>query len=416
MPKTTPYLVSLDIGSSKVCALIAETGKEGRVDVVGKGVATHKGTRKGAIIDVPATVEAIKRATEEAEIMAGVQIERAVVGVSGPTVRSFNSRQVVAVASRSREISRQDIDRALDAARSCPIPSDYEILAVLQRQFVVDGQDGVAAPLGMVGSRLEADVHVVTVPTATTQNLLKCVNEAGVSVTEMVLEPLAASEAVLTPDEKDHGVVLADIGGGTTEIAVWRQGALAHTAVLPIGGDLFTSDLAVMLKTPVPDAERLKKKFGAALAALVTSDETIDVPRTGGQGTQSVARSYMAQILEARAAELFEVLWREATSDVPARELRAGLVLTGGGAALDGMVDAAEQVLGAGIPVRVGSPRGLSGLTDIVSGPEWACAAGLLLVGRSGAASPKGRPAPAGGLFSKLKNSLGKMFTPASAI
>ncbi|HQN08827.1 MAG TPA: cell division protein FtsA [Thermoanaerobaculia bacterium] len=414
MPKTSPYLVSLDIGSSKVCALIAETGSEGRVDVVGKGIATHKGTRKGAIIDVPATIEAIKRATEEAEIMAGVQIERAVVGVAGPVVRSFNSRQVVAVAARNREISRDDIDRALDAARSCPIPSDYEILAVLQRQFVVDGQDGVADPLGMVGSRLEADVHVVTVPVATTQNLLKCVNGAGVAVTEMVLEPLAASEAVLTPDEKDHGVVLADIGGGTTEIAVWRQGALAHTAVIPIGGDLFTSDLAVLLKTPVPDAERLKKKYGAAVAGLSPAEETVDVPRTGGREVHPVARSYMAEILEARARELFEVLWREATADIPPQELRAGLVLTGGGAALDGMTDEAEQVLG--VPVRIGTPRGLGGLVDVINGPEWACVAGLLLVGRGGAASPKGRPAAPAGLLSKLKNSLGKMFAPASAI
>ncbi len=414
MPKTSPYLVSLDIGSSKVCALIAETGSEGRVDVVGKGIATHKGTRKGAIIDVPATIEAIKRATEEAEIMAGVQIERAVVGVAGPVVRSFNSRQVVAVAARNREISRDDINRALDAARSCPIPSDYEILAVLQRQFVVDGQDGVADPLGMVGSRLEADVHVVTVPVATTQNLLKCVNGAGVSVTEMVLEPLAASESVLTPDEKDHGVVLADIGGGTTEIAVWWQGALAHTAVIPIGGDLFTSDLAVLLKTPVPDAERLKKKYGAAVAGLTPAEETVDVPRTGGREVHPVARSYMAEILEARARELFEVLWREATTDIPPQELRAGLVLTGGGAALDGMTDEAEQVLG--VPVRIGVPRGLGGLVDVINGPEWACVAGLLLVGRGGAASPKGRPSAPAGLLSKLKNSLGKMFTPASAI
>lgn len=328
-------------------------------------------------------------------------------------MRSFNSRQVVAVAARNREISREDIGRALDAARSCPIPSDYEILTVLQRQFVVDGQDGVADPLGMVGSRLEADVHVVTVPVATTQNLLKCVNGAGVSVTEMVLEPLAASEAVLTPDEKDHGVVLADIGGGTTEIAVWRQGALAHTAVVPIGGDLFTSDLAVLLKTPVPDAERLKK-FGAAVAGLVTAEEMLDVPRTGGQGVHPVSRAYVAEILEARARELFEVLWREATADISARELRAGLVLTGGGSVLDGMADEAEQVLG--VPVRVGAPRGLTGLTDIVNGPEWACAAGLLLVGRGGASAPKGRPSAPGGLLSKLKNSLGRMFTPASAI
>ena len=415
MPKTTPYLVSLDIGSSKVCALIAETGSEGRIDVVGKGTATHKGTRKGAIIDVPATVEAIKRATEEAEIMAGVQIERAVVGVAGPVVRSFNSRQVVAVAARNREISREDIGRALDAARSCPIPSDYEILAVLQRQFVVDGQDGVADPLGMVGSRLEADVHVVTVPVATTQNLLKCVNGAGVSVIEMVLEPLAASEAVLTADEKDHGVVLADIGGGTTEIAVWRQGALAHTAVIPIGGDLFTSDLAVVLKTPVPDAERLKKKYGAALTALVTDDETIDVPRTGGRGVHPVARRYIAEILEARAEELLDVLWREATDRRPRRRAarrarpdrrrrRARRDARGGraGARRPGADRRAARPRrpdrhrdGAGVGLRGGAP------------PRPARRRGGASGRRARGASP--------GFLDKLKNSL-RMFPSASAL
>src|SRR5258706_14600675 len=218
MAKTAPYFVSLDIGSTKVCALIAESKDPSRLDIVGKGTATHKGARKGAIIDVPATIEAIKRATEEAEIMAGVQIERAVVGVAGPQVKSFNSRQVVAVSAKNREISREDIARSLDAARSCPIPSEFEILHVLPREFVVDGQDGVSDPLGMVGSRLEADVHVVTVPVATTQNLLNCVNRAGIEVIEMILEPLAAGAAALTPDEKELGVVLADIGGGTTPL------------------------------------------------------------------------------------------------------------------------------------------------------------------------------------------------------
>ncbi|HEX7578818.1 MAG TPA: cell division protein FtsA, partial [Thermoanaerobaculia bacterium] len=315
MPKTTPYLVSLDIGSTKVCTLIAETKEDGRVEIVGKGTASHKGARKGAIIDVPATVEAIKRATEEAELMAGVQVERAVAGVAGPSVRSFNSRQVVAVSAKNREISREDIARALDAARSVPIPSEFEILHVLPREFVVDGQDGVADPLGMVGSRLEADVHVITLPVATTQNLLNCINRAGIEVIEMVLEPLAAGAAVLTPDEKELGVVLADIGGGTTEIAVWRQGALVHTSVLGIGGDHFTNDLAVVLKTPVPDAERIKKKYGAALVALVGEDETVDVPLTGGRGVQPVSRRRIAEILQPRTEELLTMLWEEATRD-----------------------------------------------------------------------------------------------------
>ncbi len=416
MPKNTPYLVSLDIGSTKVCALIAETNAQGRVDLIGKGTAAHKGARKGAIIDVPATVDAIKRASEEAEIMAGVQIERAVVGVAGPAVKSFNSRQVVAVAAKNREISREDIARSLDAARSCPIPAEFEILHVLPREFVVDGQDGVADPLGMVGSRLEADVHVVTVPVATTQNLLNCVNRAGIEVIEMVLEPLAAGAAVLTPDERELGVVLADIGGGTTEIAVWRHGALAHTSVLPVGGDHFTNDLAVVLKTPVPDAERLKKKHGGAMVALVADDETIDVPLTGGRGVHPVKRREIAEILQPRAEELLTLLWEEATREVSAGELRAGLVLTGGGAELDGMLEIAEQVIGAA--VRKGVPRGLGGLTDVVSGPEWSCAAGLLLYGKQHSTTSSKSAAKAGGkdLLSKLRTSFKSLFPSAHSL
>ena len=318
--------------------------------------------------------------------MAGAQIERAVVGVAGPAVKSFNSRQVVAVAAKNREISREDIQRSLDAARSVPIPSEFEILHVLPREFVVDGQDGVADPLGMVGSRLEADVHVVTVPVATTQNLLNCVNRAGVEVIEMVLEPLAASEAVLTADERELGVVLADVGGGTTEIAVWRHGTLAHTSVLPVGGDHFTNDLAVVLKTPVPDAERLKRKHGAALAALVNEADSIDVPAHGRAGASipsSGARSPRSSSRAPRSSS--RSCGRSRVREVPAGELRAGLVLTGGGSELDGLLEVAEQVLG--VAVRRGVPRGLGGLTDIVASPEWACAAGLLLYGRGAAAA-----------------------------
>lgn len=414
MPKNVPYLVSLDIGSSKVCALIAETAAPDRVDVIGKGTAAHKGARKGAIIDLNATVEAIKRATEEAEIMAGVQIERAVVGVAGPQVRSFNSRQVVAVAAKNREISREDIARSLDAARSCPIPSEFEILHVLPREFVVDGQEGVADPLGMVGARLEADVHVVTVPVSTTQNLLNCVNRAGIEVIEMVLEPLAAGAAVLTPDEKELGIVLADVGGGTTEIAVWRHGALAHTSILPVGGDHFTNDLAVVLKTPVPDAERLKKKHGSALAALVREEETVDVPLTGGRGVHPVRKREIAEILQPRAEELLSLLWEEATREVPAVELRAGLVLTGGGSLLDGILETAERTLS--VPARLGAPRGLGGLTDVVAGPEWACAAGLLVHGRQSAAQPRSKTKSGRDFLGKLRDSFRKILPSPHAL
>jgi len=413
MPKNASYLVSLDIGSTKVCALIAEPQTSGRVDVLGKGTASHKGARRGAIIDVPATVDAIKRATEEAEIMAGAQIERAIVGVSGPSIKSFNSRQVVAVSAKSREISREDIQRSLDAARSVPIPAEFEVLHVLPREFVVDGQEGVADPLGMVGSRLEADVHVVTVPVATVQNLLNCVNRAGIEVIELVLEPLAASEAVLTPDEKELGIVLADIGGGTTELAVWSGGTLVHTSVLPIGGDHFTNDIAVVKKAPVPDAERLKRKYGSALPALVPEGETIDVPQTGGRGVHPVLRREIAEILNARADELLQLVWDDAVREIPAKELRAGLVLTGGGADLDGLVEVAEQIVG--LPVRRGVPQNVGGLKDIVSAPEWSCAVGLLLYGSAAAAAPARRgKSGTSGLVAKLKNSLKNLF-PSSA-
>ncbi|MGE5344634.1 MAG: cell division protein FtsA [Acidithiobacillales bacterium] len=413
MPKNTPYLVSLDIGSSKVCALIAEPQPGGRVDILGKGTAAHKGARRGAIIDVPATVDAIKRATEEAEIMAGAQIERAILGISGPSIKSFNSRQVVAVAAKNREISREDIQRSLDAARSVPIPTEFEVLHVLPREFVVDGQEGVADPLGMVGSRLEADVHVVTVPVATVQNLLNCVNRAGIEVVELVLEPLAASEAVLTPDERELGIVLADIGAGTTELAVWSGGTLAATSVLPIGGDHFTNDIAVVKKAPVPDAERLKRKHGSALPALVPEEETVDMPQTGGRGVHPVRRREIAEILNARADELLQLIWDDAVREVPAKELRAGLVLTGGGADLDGLVEVAEQIVG--LPVRRGVPQNVGGLKDIVAAPEWACAVGLLLYASAGAGAPARRPKSGGaGFVSRLKSSLKKVF-PSSA-
>jgi cell division protein FtsA len=413
MPKNTPYLVSLDIGSSKVCALIAEPQPGGRVDILGKGTAAHKGARRGAIIDVPATVDAIKRATEEAEIMAGAQIERAILGISGPSIKSFNSRQVVAVAAKNREISREDIQRSLDAARSVPIPTEFEVLHVLPREFVVDGQEGVADPLGMVGSRLEADVHVVTVPVATVQNLLNCVNRAGIEVVELVLEPLAASEAVLTPDERELGIVLADIGAGTTELAVWSGGTLAATSVLPIGGDHFTNDIAVVKKAPVPDAERLKRKHGSALPALVPEEETVDMPQTGGRGVHPVRRREIAEILNARADELLQLIWDDAVREVPAKELRAGLVLTGGGADLDGLVEVAEQIVG--LPVRRGVPQNVGGLKDIVAAPEWACAVGLLLYASAGAGAPARRPKSGPtGFVSRLKSSLKKVF-PSSA-
>ncbi|MCC6131487.1 MAG: cell division protein FtsA [Acidobacteria bacterium] len=414
MQKNAPYLVSLDIGSSKVCVLIAET-REDRLDIAGKGTALHKGARKGVIIDVPSTVEAIKRATEEAEIMAGVQVERAVVGIAVPDMKCFNTRQAVAVAAKNREITQEDIARALDAARSERLSPETEILHVLQRQFIVDGQDGVQDPLGMVGSRLEADVHVVTVPSAAKQNLVNCVNRAGIEVVDLIFEPLAASASVLTPDEKEHGVVLADVGAGTTEIAVWVNGAVTMSTVVKMGGEYFTNDLAVLLKTPVTEAERIKKKYGAALQTLVGEDEVVDVALTGGRGIRPVPKRDIAKYLGARADELLEeFLWRTVMQAVKTDEIRSGLVLTGGGADLDGLSELAEQKLG--IQVRRGRPHGFGGLTDVISGPEWACAAGLLLDSRGSQGPARGRAGSGSDFLSRLKNKMKALFPTVSGM
>src|ERR1700682_28139 len=265
MSKRENFLVACDIGTTKICVLIEEQNANGSLDVIGKGAAANRGTRKGNIVNVDATIEAIKRAAEEAEIMAGVQIARAWVGASGSNVRSFNSRGVVAVAGKDREITKEDVARVIDAARGIQIPQDHEVIHVVPREFAVDGQDGVADPVGMVGARLEADVHVVTAPVAVTQKNIPWRNKAGIEVVQLVLEQFAAAEAVLTQDEKELGIGLIDIGGGTTEVAIYHRGSIAHTAVIPIGGDHFTNDLAVVLRAPITDAERLKKQYGSAV-------------------------------------------------------------------------------------------------------------------------------------------------------
>jgi len=291
MAKPENFLVACDIGTSKICVLIGEQSAGGSLDVIGKGSSANRGTRKGNIVNVDATIEAIKRAAEEAEIMAGVQIARAWVGVSGSSVRSFNSRGVVAVAGKDREITKEDVSRVIDAARGVQIPQDHEVIHVVPREFSVDGQDGIADPVGMVGSRLEADVHVVTAPVAVTQNIVTCANKAGIEVVQLVLEQFAAAEAVLTPDEKELGIGLVDIGGGTTEVAIYHKGSIVHTAVIPIGGDHFTNDLAVVLRAPITDAERIKKKFGCALRSAVAEDEMVEVPMVGGRAPKLCPRT-----------------------------------------------------------------------------------------------------------------------------
>jgi cell division protein FtsA len=379
MAKPENFLTACDIGTSKICVLVGEPTAAGTLDVIGKGAAANRGTRKGNIVNVDATIEAIKRAAEEAEIMAGVQIARAWVGVSGSNIRSFNSRGVVAVAGKDREIGKDDVARVVDAARGVQIPQDHEVIHVVPREFAVDGQDGVADPLGMVGARLEADVHVVTAPVAVTQNIVTCMNKAGIEVVQLVLEQFAAAEAVLTADEKELGIALIDIGGGTTEVAVYQKGSIAHTAVIPIGGDHFTSDLAVVLRAPIADAERIKKKFGSALRSGVGEDEMVEVPMVGGRAPKLCPRTTLADILQPRAEELLGLVREDLSRLGLDGEIRSGVVLTGGGAELEGIVEIAEAVFEG--PVRRGVPAGVGGLVDVISRPEWATATGLLLYG-----------------------------------
>jgi len=374
------YLVGVDVGTSKVAALVGEIVDEQNLDIVGVGVAESKGIRRGVVVNLEAAVESIRKAIEEAELMAGVEIDSVFLGLSGPHVKGFNSRGVVAVAGKNREISREDVRRAIDAAKAVALPSGREILHVLPQDFVVDEQDGIGDPVGMTGARLEVNVHIVTGSSTSIQNVVACVNRAGVSVVDTVLGSLAASEAVLTPDEKELGVTLVDIGGGTTDVAIFERGSLWHTGVIGVGGDHFTNDVAVGLRTPVPEAEKVKRKHGCALAAMVDDEETIEVASVGGRRPRVMARRILAEILQPRAEEIFNLVWDEIRRAGYEKSLNSGIVLTGGAALLDGVAEVAEQIFD--LPIRRGCPADFGGLVDHINSPAFATAAGLLRYGQ----------------------------------
>lgn len=400
MPKNDRYVVALDVGSTKVGVLVGERSGGG-LDVVGKGTSIARGTRKGNIVDVDKVIESIKKAVEEAEIMAGVEIADAVVGVSGAHVRSFNSRGAVAISGRDRSVTKDDVARAVDAARSITLPPDREILHVIPRQFVVDEQDGIADPVGMVANRLAVDVHVVTGTITPTQTLVTCVNRAGIEVRSLMLEVLAGARAALSADERELGSIYVDIGGGTTEYAVFRRGAVAHTGVLPIGGEHFTSDLSIVLKTPMEDAERIKRKHGTLTPPAEGDGDTIEVPAFGGRPPRPCTQKELSEILRPRAEELFALVKDEIRNAGVDREIGAGVALAGGGAELAGVLKVAESVFG--LPVRRAIPSGVGGLVEVVASPEWTTATGLLLLAAEagGAASPRGGSSVRA-LFSKL--------------
>ncbi len=399
------YVVSLDIGTSKVCVLVGEVSDRGQLEIIGKGTAPMKGTRRGNIINLEQAVEAVKKAVDEAEVMAGLQIESVYVGVAGDHIRSMNSRGVVSVMGKHKEIGREDIERVIEATKSINIPGELELLHVIPREFVVDGQEGIHDPLGMNAARLEANVHIVTGARTHNQNVLTCVNKAGIAVQELVLEQLAAAEAVLTQDEREMGVLLMDIGAGTTDYAVFLEGNVVHTNVLPVGAGHFTSDISVVLRTPMEDAERIKKRYGCALTSLVTADDPIEVPTVGGRAPKIVSRQELTGIIEPRAAEIAKLVYRDLEKVGLDKEIRSGVVVVGGGAEMEGIVELIEQIFDQ--QARKGVPRGLGGLADTVSGAEWAAAAGLLLWGFRDQARTRKRPRKG---LSKMADSFKSLF------
>lgn len=381
MPKPDPYLAAIDVGSSKIGILIGLRTEEGALEIVGKGSAPNRGSRKGNIVNVESTVDALKRAAEEAEVMAGVEISRAYVGIAGSDIRSVNSKGMVSVARNDREICEQDIDRVLEAAQAAALPSDREILHAIVREFIVDEQEGIADPLGMQGSRLEAAVHLVTGNQTRSKTVLTCINRAGIEAVEMVFEPLATAEAVMTHDETELGALLVDVGGGTTEYALFVEGEVLISAVIPVGSSHFTNDLAMVLRTPFAEAERLKVQHGCCLDGLLSDKEGVSVPAVAGGPARVVPKRELCQIMEPRAEELLTLIRQDLDRNGAADCLRGGIVLTGGGAQLDGLPELAEQIFNCS--VRYGLPQGLGGLVDVISSPTWCTASGLLLYGRA---------------------------------
>ncbi len=379
MAKADDYVVGIDIGSSKVLVLIARRDGRGGLEIAGRGQAPNRGTRRGSIVNLEATLEALKAATEEAEVMAGTEISRAYVGVAGADVRCMNVRGKIDISRKDREITKSDVQRVLEAAQAAPIPSEREILHAVPQEFIVDEQGGIADPVGMMGSKLEVLVHLVSTQRARSKTILTCVNRTGIEVEELVFEPLATAEVVLTPDERDLGSLLIDVGSGTTAYALFAEGVVQHSGVLPIGGGHFTNDLAVVLRTPHPEAERLKSTAGCCLETMLGEEQEVAVPGVAGSGTRFVPQREICEILQPRAEELLQLLREELRVQGWDGHLRGGVVLTGGGALLEGLPELAGQLLGT--TVRMGSATGLGGLIDGLSQAGAATAAGLLRYG-----------------------------------
>ncbi len=379
MAKKKPdnVLIGLDLGTTKVCAIVGEVKDGGQVDIIGIGISPSHGLKKGVVVNIDSTVESIKKAVQEAELMAGVEINSVFVGISGGHIKGINSRGVAAI--KNREVGPADVARAIDGARAVNFPSDQQILHVLPQEFIIDDQDGIKDPLGMSGIRLDVKVHIITGAVTAIQNIVKSCSRAGLHVNDLVLQPLASSRAVLTAEEQELGVVVVDIGGGTTDLAFFLEGSMWHTEVLPIGGNHLTNDIAIGLRTPASEAEKIKIKYGCALSSLVKHEETLDVPSVGGRPPRLLSRQILCEIIEPRVEEIFGMVQQRLKKTGFEDMFASGVVLTGGTALMEGVQDAAERYLG--LPIRKGTPRNIGGLMDVVNSPIYATGVGLVIYG-----------------------------------
>jgi len=370
-------VVGLDIGTSKIVAIVAEILPEGRLEIIGMGQTPSRGLKKGVVVNIESTVNAIQRALEEAELMADCKIREVYTGIAGSHIRSINSHGMVAI--KDKEVGQSDVDRVIETARAVIIPTDQQVLHILTQEFIIDGQEDVREPLGMSGVKLEVKVHIVTGAISAAQNIIKCVRRCGLEVRDLILQPLASSMAVLSEDEKDLGVCLVDIGGGTTDIAVFTGGAIRHTSVIPIAGDQITNDVAMALRTPTADAEDLKVKYGCALRQLADAKEMIEVAGVGDRPARQLSRQTLAEVIEPRVEELYSLVQAELRRSGFEELLSSGIVITGGSSAMEGMAELGEEVFH--MPVRLGMPQYVGGLAEVVRNPRFATGVGLLLAG-----------------------------------
>lgn len=399
MTRKERHIVALDIGSTKSCALISEQADDGSVKFAALGAAESKGWRKGQIVNLDLAASSIRRAIEEAEAIVGVPVESAVVGVAGTHVRGVNSRGGITIGAQPRDIQREDVRRAIEAARGVTLPEDREILHVLPQEFFLDGQDNIRDAIGMLGQRLEANVHIVTSSGSATQNIVTAVNRAGVRVDDTVLEPLASAEACLTQDERELGSCLLDIGGGTTELIAYSGGVVRHTAAIPVGGDHFTNDLAVGLRTPIPEAEKIKREHASAVRELAAQDLAIEIASVGDRPPRTIFARMLVDIVEPRGQELLMLIRDELRRGGVESQIPAGIILTGGGSHLRGLPELTERVFN--LPVRVAAPRGLGEMSEDVTKPEYSAAVGLALYGARTRRQAGARPT---GFMGKLKS------------